>query len=168
MDFLDNPTTEEQLKATVSKGACNKAPGINDICLEFFNPLNAELNPIRHLLARAGAHHFVDVSRIRVKVTWGSIKDDKLALFDQMNFDGRIMEQQKYCIVVSLTKTDISTTLADYTFFTLPNTDFKTLARIIANRLRHTISDVLYPSQYCGVQGNTIFDAVATISYDMA
>jgi ABC-type transporter lipoprotein component MlaA len=32
----------------------------------FFNPLNAELNPISHLLALAGAHHFVDVSRIRV------------------------------------------------------------------------------------------------------
>jgi hypothetical protein len=32
------------------------------------NPLNAELNPIRHLLALAGAHHFVHVSRIRVKV----------------------------------------------------------------------------------------------------
>jgi hypothetical protein len=31
------------------------------------NPLNAELNPICHLLALAGAHHFVDVSRIRVK-----------------------------------------------------------------------------------------------------
>jgi hypothetical protein len=34
----------------------------------YFNPLNAELNPVRHLLALAGAHHFVDVSRIRVKV----------------------------------------------------------------------------------------------------
>jgi hypothetical protein len=32
------------------------------------NPLNVELNPICHLLALAGAHHFVDVSRIRVKV----------------------------------------------------------------------------------------------------
>jgi hypothetical protein len=31
-----------------------------------FNPVNAELNPICHLLALAGAHHFVDVSRIRV------------------------------------------------------------------------------------------------------
>jgi hypothetical protein len=30
------------------------------------NPLNAELNPIRHLLALAGARHFVHVSRIRV------------------------------------------------------------------------------------------------------
>jgi hypothetical protein len=29
------------------------------------DPLNAELNPIHHLLALAGAHHFVDVSRIK-------------------------------------------------------------------------------------------------------
>ena len=31
------------------------------------NPLNAELNPIRHLLALVGARHTVHVSRIRVK-----------------------------------------------------------------------------------------------------
>ena len=30
------------------------------------NPLNAELNPIRHLLALVGARHFVHVSGIRV------------------------------------------------------------------------------------------------------
>jgi len=30
------------------------------------NPLNAKLNPILHLLALAGAHHFVHVSGIRV------------------------------------------------------------------------------------------------------
>jgi hypothetical protein len=35
--------------------------------LEYVNTLNAELNLIRHLLALAGAHHFVDVTRIRVK-----------------------------------------------------------------------------------------------------
>ena len=31
-----------------------------------FNPLNAELNPIFHLLALLGAHHILHVSRIRV------------------------------------------------------------------------------------------------------
>ena len=31
------------------------------------NPLNAELNPNRHLLSLVGARHFVHVSRIRVK-----------------------------------------------------------------------------------------------------
>jgi len=33
-----------------------------------FNPLNAKLNPICHLLALLGAHHILHVSRIRVKV----------------------------------------------------------------------------------------------------
>ena len=31
------------------------------------NPLNAELNSICHLLALLGVHHFLHVSRIRVK-----------------------------------------------------------------------------------------------------
>jgi hypothetical protein len=34
-----------------------------------FSPLNAELNPIRHLLVLIGARHIVHVSRIRVNVT---------------------------------------------------------------------------------------------------
>ena len=33
----------------------------------YVNPLNAELNPICYLLALLGAHHFLYVSRIRVK-----------------------------------------------------------------------------------------------------
>ena len=32
-----------------------------------FNPLNAELNPIYHLLALVGTHHILHVSRVRVK-----------------------------------------------------------------------------------------------------
>jgi hypothetical protein len=36
--------------------------------MAFLNPLNAELNPICHLLALLGAHHILHVSRIRVKI----------------------------------------------------------------------------------------------------
>ena len=32
------------------------------------NPLNTKLNPICYLLALLGAHHFLHVSRIRVKL----------------------------------------------------------------------------------------------------
>jgi polyhydroxyalkanoate synthesis regulator phasin len=42
-----------------------------------FNPLNAELNPICYLLALLGAHHFLHISRTRVKIpalTVGSLK----------------------------------------------------------------------------------------------
>ena len=33
-----------------------------------FNPLNAELYPIWHLLALLGAHHILHISRIRVNI----------------------------------------------------------------------------------------------------
>ena len=32
-----------------------------------FNPLNVELNPICHLVTLIGVHHFLHLSRIRVK-----------------------------------------------------------------------------------------------------
>jgi hypothetical protein len=35
--------------------------------LEEFNPLNAEINPICHMLALLGAHHIFHVSGLRVK-----------------------------------------------------------------------------------------------------
>jgi hypothetical protein len=41
------------------------------------NPLNAELNPICHLLALLGAHHILHVSRIRVNY----IKAQRLSWF---------------------------------------------------------------------------------------
>ena len=64
-DFLGTPIIAEELYTEVSEGACNQAPGKDGICLELFN------------------------------VNWDSIKDDMLALFNQMYLDGRIMEQQK-------------------------------------------------------------------------
>jgi hypothetical protein len=40
----------------------------NPVSASFVNPLNPELNPICYLLALLGAHHFLHVSRIRVKL----------------------------------------------------------------------------------------------------
>jgi hypothetical protein len=56
-------------------------PDFHKICQEnpnlikyeiLINPLNAELNPICHLLALLRAHHFLHVSRIRVKLSSGN------------------------------------------------------------------------------------------------
>ena len=39
----------------------------SELLSQGFNPLNAELNPICHLPALLGVHHFLHVSRIKVK-----------------------------------------------------------------------------------------------------
>ena len=41
---------------------------INQENTKYISPLNPELNPICYLLALLGAHHFLHVSRIRVKL----------------------------------------------------------------------------------------------------
>ena len=43
---------------------CSRTPSV----LLQLNPLNPELNPICYLLALLGAHHFLHVSRIRVRL----------------------------------------------------------------------------------------------------
>ena len=46
------------------------------VCIQnpdIFNPLKAELNPICRLMALLGAHHILNVSRIRVEVKTGGI-----------------------------------------------------------------------------------------------
>jgi len=78
-DILDTPLTEEELQAAVNKGACNKVPGREDICLSFF------------------------------KVNWDNFKYDMLSLFKQMYSDGRFMQLQKHVIVVCISKADIPT-----------------------------------------------------------
>ena len=47
------------------EGVIKKTKVVNSVV---FNPLNPELNPICYLLALLGAHHFLYVSRIRVKL----------------------------------------------------------------------------------------------------
>ena len=51
----------------------------------FINPLNAELNPICHLLALLGSATIVVVSKLRVKVLY---------------YDARSKKQRKLCIKV--------------------------------------------------------------------
>jgi len=41
---------------------------LTTVTTNVINPLNPELNPICYLLALLGAHHFLHVSRIRVKL----------------------------------------------------------------------------------------------------
>jgi hypothetical protein len=85
-----------------------------------------------------------------------------LALFNQMYSDVIIRDQKKHGLVVCIQKKTAPTQPADYRPTTFLNTDFKILARIIPNRLRPILDELLYPSQHC-VAGRGIFDAVATI-----
>ena len=46
----------------------------NDHHLQLLNPLQAELNPVCHLLTLLGTHHILHISRIRVNVGRWSVR----------------------------------------------------------------------------------------------
>jgi hypothetical protein len=70
---------------------------------------------------------------------------------------------KKNGVVVCLSKNDRAQIPADYRPITLLNDDYKLLARILARRLRPLLADYLWKTPYCGVPGNSILDAIATV-----
>ena len=64
--LITSPTNKNSNSAQTVK-ATGYITSTASILQTIINPLNAELNPICYLLALLGAHHFLHVSRIRVK-----------------------------------------------------------------------------------------------------
>jgi hypothetical protein len=123
---LQEPITLDELHCAIKQGKTNKAPGQDGICLEFYNH------------------------------TWETIKQDMLDIMIEMYKDGKITYQQKYGIIVCIVKQDHPTRTEDYRPLTLLNTDYKLLARIIANRIRIWMKDILHLAQHYGLSETSL------------
>jgi len=69
---IENPFNLTPLLFAVSRHLCFNisllSVFIHSLNTKYINPLNPELNPICYFLALLGVHHFLHVSRIRVKL----------------------------------------------------------------------------------------------------
>ena len=74
----------------------------DNILRTFFNPLNAELNPICHLLALLGVNHILHVSRIRVKYP----KDAELKQVDRDKWQIEIAAVPKLSAIIKSSLND--------------------------------------------------------------
>jgi len=132
-EILKMPITAEELKAAVFKGDRKKSPGRDGVGLDFFKVLRED------------------------------IAGDMRTLFTQMLRDRQLSERQKQEDIVCIPKNARPHTPEEYRPITLLNTDYKISARLNVARVRPILAELLHPSQYCSVPGNTIFDAVATV-----
>jgi hypothetical protein len=71
------PALKNKISSALLEHVCHlkyfrqEKPDVSSACLPFscgFNPLDAKLRPICHLLALLGTHHILPISRIRVKM----------------------------------------------------------------------------------------------------
>jgi len=90
-------------------------------------------------------------------------KEDLLQIVNEMYTEEPISDYQKFEIIVCIPKQPHAIQVEHYMHLTILNTDFKLLTRIIANRLRPWMQDLLQSSQHCGLMGNSVFKAIATI-----
>ena len=72
-----------------------------------FNPLNAQLNPICHMLALLEVHHILHVSRIRVNILVKGFNDKRRA----RGFVLELEAGMSYCIKIQIDFADLTFTL---------------------------------------------------------
>jgi len=123
----------EELREAVKKGKRHKSPGPDGICHEFF------------------------------KQMWDVIKNDMIDIINKMYMEGAVPDAQKHGHILCLPITVAPLSPENYRTLTILKTDYKLLTRIIANRLRSMMEDILHRNQHCGRNGQTIFDAVSTV-----
>ena len=123
----------EELREAVKKGKRHKSPGPDGICHEFF------------------------------KEMWDVVKNDTLDIINNTYMEGAVSDAQKHGHNLCLPKKAATVSPENYRLLTIPKTDYKLLTIIIANRLRPWMKDILHHNQYCERNGQTIFDAVATV-----
>jgi hypothetical protein len=103
------------------------------------------------------------ISQELFQTYWEEIKMDLTNIVNDMYRKGTTLDQQKRCIIISLPKSKNATSMNDFRPITILNTDLKLLTRIIINRLRPWIPELINPGQHCGLAGMTVFDALATV-----
>ena len=130
---LEQPITMNELWITIVKGKPHKAPGHDGIGLQF------------------------------CKRAWEIIKTELLQIVNRMHIEGMTMVRELQGLIVCIPKHSHPTDFDDYRPLTLMNTDYKIMRRIIATRLKPYLTEILHQNQFCGVQGNTVFETVTAI-----
>ena len=90
-------------------------------------------------------------------------KTELLQIMNIMHSEEPLGAHQARVLMVCIPKRRYPTRISAYRALTLLNSDYKILARVTTNRLKPILQDIISPQQYCGIQGTSIFEAVATI-----
>jgi hypothetical protein len=81
----------------------------------------------------------------------------------QMLWNIKITSRHKHGVVICLPKPSDTKKPTDFRPITLLNSEYKILTRLVAQSLRPVVEEHLANTQFCGIPGNTILDAVATV-----
>jgi hypothetical protein len=132
------PITEEELCVAIQSGKRNKAPGFDGIPTDFY------------------------------QLMWSDIKADMVNIINAMLSATALHKSFTRGVVVCIPKMLNPMSPKEYRMLTLLNAHIRIFARVLANRIRPWLPDLLHPSQCGGTGNSTILDALAIIRETIA
>ena len=132
-ESLEETISLDEIQMAMKKGGHNKASGTDGFGLEFYT------------------------------YNWKIIKEDIHEIMNRIFLHGGIKLQHKHGIIFCLPMSIAAIRPAENRPITLLNTDYKLIVRILAQRLRPVLKTHLRNRQFCGVLGNFITEAMATV-----
>jgi hypothetical protein len=132
-DDFDCPITKGEFQYAIAQGKKKKAQGPDGICHEFNQT---------YLVV---------------------IMKEIIEIMNNMYSNNNFHVTQNHGLLVCLPKNHRANRPQDFRPLMMLNTDLKILARIIANKIKLWLPDILTPDQHCGLAGTSIYDALATL-----
>lgn len=131
---LDKQLTKKEIKHSVDTMENEKSPGLDGLPVEFY------------------------------KTFWDLISDDLLALYLYItNTKQELSETQKLAVISLIPKKGDQTDIANWRPISLLNVDYKILSKVLANRLKSALHEIIHPDQTAAVPNRTIFSNIFLI-----
>lgn len=132
-ESLDSPINLDELNAAVQQLGKHKTPGLDGLTTEFFQSF------------------------------WPILKDDFLSVLSHACSSGNLPFSLRRAIITLIPKKGDLTDIANWRPVSLLNTDYKIFAKLLANRLKLCINNVVHQDQSYCVPGRTINDNICLI-----
>ena len=129
----DRPITAEELNLAVGQLAHNKAPGLDGLTSEFF------------------------------QFFWPILKEDFFQVLTYSISSGSLPVSCRRAVITLLPKKGDLVDIANWRPVSLLNTDYKIFAKVLTNRLKTVIGQIVQPDQSYGVPERTIYDNINLI-----
>lgn len=124
---LDCPIQEKEIKKAIRDMTPEKSPGCDGLTIEFYKNFEEEIVPL-------------------LKIYYNALLEEKATTTTTM----------KNAIITLIPKKDDPKELKNWRPISLLNNDYKILSRILAERLRTSMENIITDTQTCAVPGRTI------------